>query len=175
MALAVAAATLQAGANGKQQVQAPEYDFKATALLNFARFVEWPARAFEKENSAFVIGIVGDDPFTKGELEKALKGKTVNNRPFKIEKANNPANLKGCHLVFIPSTEDGRLEDILDSFKGTPTLTVAEKKGSAGKGAAFNILIKDKKPFLELNNKVAEAAGLKVDPRLRDQCETVDP
>jgi hypothetical protein len=155
--------------------EVPEYDFKATWLLNFARFVEWPAKTFEKETTPFVVGVLGDDPFTKDELAKALKDKTIGKRSFEIRKSDKAADLKGCQIVFIPATENGRLDDILDIYKGLPILTVAEKEDSARKGTAFNILIKNKKPVLELNNKAAEAAGLKVSSQVRDWCEKVDP
>ena len=155
--------------------EVPEYEFKAAWLLNFARFVEWPAKAFEKETSPFIVGVLGEDPFTKDELGKALRGKAVGKRSFEIRKSDKADDLKGCHIVFIPATETGRLEDILGTFRGLPLLTVAEKADSARRGTAFNILIKNKKPVLELNNQAAEAGGMKVSSQLRDWCEKVEP
>ena len=37
----------------------PEYKLKAIALLNFAKFVDWPRGAFPNEKSPIVIGVLG--------------------------------------------------------------------------------------------------------------------
>lgn len=40
-----------------------EYQVKAAFLLNFTKFVQWPASAFADENSPVAICILGEDPF----------------------------------------------------------------------------------------------------------------
>src|SRR5216117_3696610 len=57
-----------------QEIPVPEYQVKAVWLLNFARFVEWPATAFTRAHGPLVVGVLGKDPFGK-DLEKALESK----------------------------------------------------------------------------------------------------
>lgn len=155
------------------RTEAPEYEVKAALLFNFLRFVEWPSKAFDKETSPFVIGILGEDPFTKEELLKAVQDKMVNKRKIEIRKP--PHDLDKCHLLFIPKTENGRLTEVLKEFQGRPVLTVCETDGAAQQGATLNILIKDKKTILELNIQAVESAGLRVDSPLRVLCTQVNP
>src|ERR1700704_5980613 len=42
-----------------------EYQVKAAFLLNFTKFVEWPASAFASADSPIAICVWGDDPFGK--------------------------------------------------------------------------------------------------------------
>src|SRR6266487_3292054 len=59
-----------------QEMPVSEYEVKAVWLLNFARFVEWPAAAFTNAHCPVVVGVLGKDPFGRN-LEQALEGKTV--------------------------------------------------------------------------------------------------
>src|SRR5438552_4760843 len=54
----------------------PEYDIKAAYLFNFAKFVEWPPRAFSSPNAPLVVGILGSDPFA-GRLDRIVQGEVV--------------------------------------------------------------------------------------------------
>ena len=56
-----------------------EYQVKAAFLLNFTKFVQWPASAFADEHSPLAICILGEDPFGN-TLTEIVKGETVNGR-----------------------------------------------------------------------------------------------
>ena len=143
----------------------PEYELKAGFLYNFAKYVEWPAEAFEKPDTPITIGIVGADPFGPS-LEKTLKDRTAQDRKFSILRFPDAASIRRCHLLFIPRTEKSRLADILKRIEGWPTLTVGEEEGFAKAGAAVNILIEKDKPRLEVNPDAAERVKLTIQARL---------
>ena len=73
-----------------------EYIVKAAFLYNFAKFVEWPADAFPDEQSAFVLGIFGEEPF--GSSFDSIKHETVGNRKLVIERPQTLEDLKKCHM-----------------------------------------------------------------------------
>ena len=53
-----------AGYSAGQAVDpALEYQVKAAFLLNFTKFVDWPAGAFAGSDSPITICILGNDPF----------------------------------------------------------------------------------------------------------------
>ena len=56
---------------------ATEYEVKAAFLLNFAKFVDWPASSFPASDSPMVIGVLGDDLFG------GIHGNTVRNEKVK--------------------------------------------------------------------------------------------
>lgn len=160
----VLAAALALGA-AQETPTLPEYVVKAGFLFNFAKYVQWPAEAFEKADSPIRIGIVGTDPF--GDvLEKALKGKTVKGRPFEIQRFREPSAIARCHLLFVPRTERERLSEILKAVESWPVFTVGEDGGFCRGGGSANVLIEKETPRLEVNPDAAEKAKLTVDPKL---------
>jgi hypothetical protein len=143
----------------------PEYVVKAGFLFNFAKYVEWPAEAFDKADTPISIGIVGADPFGDG-LEKTLKNKTVRNRSFVVLRFPDRSGLQRCHILFIPRTEKENLAAILKQVESWPVLTVGEDDGFSRAGGTTNILIEKEKPRLEVNPDAAERARLTIDPKL---------
>src|ERR1700733_13892466 len=69
-----------------------EYQVKAAFLLNFTKFVEWPAMAFKSAESPISICILGNDPFGSA-LDKVVAGEVVNGRKVtaqRIKRAPSP-------------------------------------------------------------------------------------
>src|SRR3712207_721844 len=77
-----------------------EYDVKAVFLLNFARFVAWPAEAFAHAHSPIVIGILGDDPFGSA-IDEMARGERVGGRSITLKRLRADANATKCHILFI--------------------------------------------------------------------------
>ncbi len=167
----VAAAALALGLGGtaaraqEPPASLPEYVLKAGFLYNFAKYVDWPASAFDAADAPISIGIVGKDPFGE-QLEKALKGKSVRNRSFSILRFPAPADLKRCHILFVARSERPHLPEILSQVQRWPVLTVGEDDGFSSAGGTTNILISQEKPQLEVNPDAAEKAGLTISAKL---------
>lgn len=143
----------------------PEYVVKAGFLYNFAKYVDWPASAFENATTPITIGIVGADPFGE-ELDKVLTNKTVKGRSFVVLRFREPGDIKQCHILFIPKTEKARLAEILKKAELWPVLTVGEDEGFAKAGGMVNILIEKEKPKLEVNSEATEKAQLAINSKL---------
>jgi hypothetical protein len=143
----------------------PEYVVKAGFLFNFAKYVEWPADAFDSADAPITIGIVGTDPFGEG-LEKTLKNKTAKGRPFAIQRYPDFSAIQRCHILFVPRTEKDHLQEILKQVESRPVLAVGEEEGFSRAGGTANILIEKEKPRLEVNPDAAEKAKLTIDSKL---------
>ena len=151
------------GQESRQEL--PEYVVKAGFFYNFAKYVEWPESAFEDDRSPIRIGIVGKDPF--GEtLDKVLREKSVLERKFTITRFKDPGEIKGCHILFVPRTENDRLPKILEQVKESGVLTVGEEAAFARSGGIINILIEEKKPKLEINPDAASAQKITINSKL---------
>jgi len=143
----------------------PEYVVKAGFLFNFAKYVEWPADAFENADTPITIGIVGTDPFGEG-LEKTLKNKTARNRSFAVQRFRESSAIQRCHILFVPRSEKEHLQEILKQIEAWPVLTVGEDEGFSRAGGTTNILIEKEKPRIEVNPDAAEKAKLTIDSKL---------
>src|SRR5437870_3816659 len=99
--LTLAALVLTARVIVRAEDAAPsEYQLKAAFLYNFAKFVEWPPQAFANDATVFTIGVIGEDPFGE-ELERMVKHKNLNGRPFAVKQVKTLSELKSCHILFI--------------------------------------------------------------------------
>lgn len=151
---------------GAPPSQSPgEYQVKAAFLYNFAKFIDWPTNVSPDPNSPFILGIVGDDPFGS-DLEQTINGKGINGRRLVIKRFKRGQALEFCHILFISSSEQGRLPQILGSLKGSSVLTVGEVEQFTRSGGIINFTLKDDKVRFEINLGAAERAGLRISSKL---------
>src|SRR5579885_943722 len=97
---------------------AAEYEIKASFLYKLANFVSWPGEITDRP---FCIGVLGQDPFGP-LLERAIQGKTAEGRSFTVRRFKTVQEIETCEMVFISSSEKGRLSSVLDHLKGFPVL-----------------------------------------------------
>ena len=141
-----------------------EYDIKAVFLLNFARFIEWPA-AESATSLPIVIGVLGNDPFGD-RLEKAVKGETVNNRPVAVKRITSAENAGGCAALFICRSERPRIAEILQRLDGQAILTVSDIPEFAQAGGMVGLVSDKGRIRLQINVDVAKAAKLVISSKL---------
>ncbi|MFN0086233.1 MAG: YfiR family protein [Blastocatellia bacterium] len=148
-----------------QSPQRDEYQVKAAFLFNFAKFVEWPPDAFSDGGAPLVIGIVGNDPFGDA-LEQTISEKSVNNRRLEISRLKWGQNLKGCHILFISSSESRRTPQIIESLKGGSVLTIGEMGQFNQQGGIIHFLMEENKVRFEINATAAAQMRLKISSKL---------
>ncbi len=142
-----------------------EYQVKALYLYNFAKFVQWPPERFAEPNAPLVIGIVGEDPFGD-ELDKVLCGKTVEGQPLKARSFKSTQDFRGCHIVFVTSTERRRLAQILEPLKGNQVLTVGESDRFNEAGGIINFYMDDNKVRFEISQAAVEKSRLTISSKM---------
>ena len=164
--LAMVSAVLMASSGARAQDSLPsEYRLKAAFLFNFAKFVDWPADAFDKSNSPMVIGILGDNPFG-ADLEDTVRNKVINERPLEVKVCPTPAAATNCHILFISTSEKKRLPEILGSLRGASVLTVSETDGFTETGGMINFVREGNKVRFQINDAAAKNARLTISSKL---------
>ena len=156
---------LAVGAGRAQEAQPSEYQIKAAYLFNFAKFVEWPPRAFTEATSPIVIGILGETRLN-ADLERTIRDKTVNNRPLAIKECRSPADATNCHILFISTSEKKRLPEILEGLRGASVLTVGETDRFTETGGMINFVQESNKIRFQINDGAARSVGLKISSKL---------
>ena len=156
--------SVSATARGDQTAYG-EYEVKAAFLYNFIKFVEWPDAAFPDAGTPISIGVLGKNPFGP-ELETIIKDKTVKDRKVVVKRSGKIEDLRGCHLLFINSSEQDRLPEIIEDLRGKSVLTVGETKGFAQQGGVINFIMIENKLRFEINVDAAQRAGLKISSKL---------
>jgi len=149
-----------------------EYQVKAVFLFNFAQFVDWPAEAFPRPDAPFVIGVLGDDPFGH-QLDEVVRGETVNKRPLVVERYHSVAEIRDCNILFIGSTESGRLDQILTALKGRSILTVGDADPAGQRGIMIRLVNQNNRIRLRIDVAAAKAGNLTISSKLLRPAEIV--
>lgn len=157
------------------QAQAPEYQIKAAMLANFALFVEWPPTAFATEDSPFVACVLGKDPF--GPLLKHELGERIGTHPVETRQVDKSEAARQCHLVFISSSEEPRLKQVLASLESSAALIVSDVGDSSDfcrQGGMIALVMQGSKVRFDLNSKGAASVGLKINSKLMRVARSTD-
>jgi hypothetical protein len=141
-----------------------EADVKAAFVLNFLKFVEWPASAFHSPEDPIVLSVFGTDP-TAATLA-SLDGKMVSGRRVVVRKVPGLPVLERCQVLFIGASEKAALPSILGAVQHWPALTIADFERFAQRGGTIGFIRQDDRVGFEINEESAKKAGLKVNAKL---------
>lgn len=142
-----------------------EYEVKAAYLYYFAKFVDWPPDALRTQNAPIIIGIVGDDEFGV-TIESIVRGKTIQEHPIMIRLLKWSSDLSACHIVFIGSSEQKRINQIVELLKSRPVLTVTETEDASQTRGIVNFFVQVDRIQFEVDVNGAERAHLKISSKL---------
>lgn len=150
-----------------------EAQVKAAYLYKFAAHVDWPASAYPDAETPFTIGVVSATEVAN-ELNRLKAGRNVNDRPVEVRVLRPGDTAQGVQLVFLGANDGGQLRRLLEPYKGSPTLTVADVPGAMDAGCAINFVVVDSRLRFEISLGNAERHGLKVSARLLAVAQRVD-
>jgi hypothetical protein len=163
--LILAALLWRASAFADTPVQAPsEYQVKAAFLYNFVKFVEWPA-AMADQHGPVLMCVIGKDPFGDA-LVRAIEGKKVNGRSMEVRRIAGPGDAVSCQVLFVSSSESGRITEIAGAVRAWSVLTVGEGERFTERGGMFAFCMEGQRVRFQINLKAATEAGLKVSSKL---------
>jgi hypothetical protein len=146
--------------NGAESATLDESQVKAAFLFNFAKFVQWPA----DDRGALVIGVVDDGGFSD-VVEKVIRGRSVNGRELTARRLSIGDEPAGCNVLFIPGAQHRDAADVLRRTRGA-VLTVGETPQFVRDGGMVRFFVEDDHVRFQINQKSAEAAGLKISSQL---------
>jgi len=147
-----------------ESMQSKEYLIKAAFLYNFIKFVDWPSESFKNDAAPINLYVLGDDPF--GEALDTIRGKRVKGRRLVIKQVRRVEQIEGAHLLFISTSEKGRVKQILKSLADAPVLTISEMEGFGQNGGIINFITVDNKIQFEINSEKAEQHRLRISSQL---------
>jgi hypothetical protein len=155
-----------------QQPKVSEYQMKAIYLYNFGRFIQWPANAGAAKSDSFSICVLGQDPFGPN-LDSTLAGEKLDGKPLAMKRISTPRDAGECRILFISSTEENHLKDILLSLDESSILTVSDMPAFSRRGGMIQFVLEGDKVRFEINLTKAETAKLTVSSELLKVATTV--
>jgi hypothetical protein len=167
-ALAIGRALVTSGpATGSGDVSEPldARQVKAAFVMNFLKFVEWPATHLEAAPAPLRIAVLGDVALG-WTLQQAAMDESVNGHPVMVSVIARMEHSQGAHLLFIGASEQAHLPAILRATEASPVLTVGDTDGFARAGVVLNLYTFDQRVRVEVNTTAAERAGLRLSAHL---------
>lgn len=148
-----------------QQLKPTAYEVKAAYLYNFGKFVEWPAKVTAGNNEPFMICVLGKDPFGTS-LDATIAGEAIGGKSVLAKRISNPQEALNCRVLFISSSEDAQLKNILATLEKTSVLTVSDMSQFTRRGGMIQFVDEANRVRFEVNLTVAERAGLTLSSQL---------
>jgi YfiR/HmsC-like len=143
----------------RAQERPTEYQVKAVYLFNFSRFVGWPPQAPSTPPDSFPICVLGKDPFGPA-LDAALAGENISGKSVVARRVAQPQDAAACRVVYISTSEEGRLKDVLAALDKTGVLTVSDIPRFSQRGGMIQFVLQGDRVRFEVNLTSATEAGL---------------
>jgi hypothetical protein len=128
-------------------------DLQVAYIYNFAKYIKWPA-----ESEEFVIGIYGDDALFE-IFNRGLSVKKVSGKPVSIRHIEDPEDVKGCHIIYLPQSHSRELDELDNSARDENTLIVTEAD-LIKKGASISFTVVNNTLKFKLKESKLTEAGL---------------
>jgi hypothetical protein len=159
MALAVAWVLVGVLCLHAQQSKPTEYQVKAAYLYNFGRFVKWPPGLAAGKGDSFPVCVLGRDPFGP-ILDSTLAGEALEGKPVVIRRIARAQDAADCRILFVSSTEENHLKEILAATDQAGVLTVSDIPGFSRRGGMIQFVAEGDRVRFEINLASAESARL---------------
>jgi YfiR/HmsC-like len=141
------------------------HQVQAAFLFNFAKFVTWPDDAFQRSKDSLIIGVLGEDPFG-AVLDEIIRDKTVTGKKLAVKRFMRVQDAVNSHILFLSSSEESHLPQILKGLERTTVLTVSDMEQFAERGGMVAFTVEDQKVRFNVNADAVERAGLKMGSQL---------
>lgn len=145
---------------------------EAVYLLNFGRFVSWPAGDFTDAQSPLIIGVLGRDPFGRF-LDDVVKGETIGKHPVVVRRFASVREVDRCHILFVSESESSRLETIINELANRHILTVSDIPDFAYRGGIIQFLNERERIRFRINLQRAKNSSLELSAKLLRPAEVV--
>lgn len=152
IALLAAAALTTADAHA-DDVQRREDQFKAAYLINFVKFVEWPANPASDTLTVCFLGGEG----VHEALASGINAKRVGARKLAARRVDQPTALASCDVLYVDAA---LVETSLAT--GLPVLTVSDAPQFATHGGMIELFTENHRLRFVINVANAQRAGLRI-------------
>ena len=136
------------------------------------QFGKWPDESFKDKSAPIIIGIVKNEAMTK-TLSAAVRGKIVGDRGIQVVDIADEKAAETCHILYIDSADDEKVDNFLALVRSKPILTVSDDDNFTSEGGVIRLFELDSKLRIEINVDEAERSGLTISSKLLSLAQVV--
>ena len=140
-------------------------EIQAAFLIKFSSYVTWPEGSFSDPDDPLIVGIFGRDPFGS-TVDKIVRSFEVNGRDVEVRRFKDPASLRRVHILFIPSSEMERMDEITAALSGRSVLLVGNSPGFLEQSGIINFVMVGKKIRFNICRMNYQKVGLEISSKL---------
>jgi hypothetical protein len=148
--------------SGAAQRASLEHEVKAAFVLNFTRYVDWPAA---RRAAPFRLCVLRDAPFS-GRLASVVTGENWHGGAIEVEVVTELRQTQDCHLLYVPAVSETAFAAGQSQLHGRPVLTVGEHDHFLDHDGMIRLFVDQNKVRFSINQRAASAAGLQISSRL---------
>jgi hypothetical protein len=145
------------------QQHATDKQIKAAYLYNLGKFVRWHDRMPSLDS--LEICVLGKDPFG-AVLDSTVAGESVDGRKITVRRVAKVQDATPCSILFVSSSEEGRLGSVLTFVQSLSVLTVSDMPHFAEKGGMIGFVMQEERIRFEVNLGAAERSHLALSSEL---------
>jgi hypothetical protein len=152
---------------GAEEEMPADYQVKAAFLINFPKYVDWPASVFVETNSPIIVAIFGDENVANEVQNMIGSGRMISGHPVVLKRIAREEEIgRDCHILFIGAAVRQQIPSILGKIRGEKILTVSESNDFLEQDGVINLARQGRKIRLQVNLAAAGNAQLKISSRL---------
>ena len=136
-----------------------ESELKAAYLVNFLKYVEWPA-----PRTTTNLCLFGRDSL--GPYLAAYEGKHIGGRELRIPKVSSPEQIADCQQLFISETEEARFAVVMRWVDKQAILTISDAEAFTREGGAIALVRSEGRLQFDVNADALARAGLRANPQM---------
>ncbi len=132
---------------------------KAALIFKLVKFVDWPVATLAGKDPLQICSLGSSGV---GEALAAVDGKPARDRLAQFRKIGSlsSVDVKGCHVLFIPSGTNEIASGIASTLRGRPVLTISDAPDFARRGGMIGMIRGENKITFEINLRSARESGL---------------
>jgi hypothetical protein len=134
-----------------------ENEVKAVFLFKFAKFIEWPPRAFTNATAPLVLGVIGAEAIAAA-LETVVANETYAGRPIHIRRVAPGEEARACHVLYLTAPEPWAALQV--ALGTNATLTVSDQDHFLDRGGMIQFLKIENTVRFAINQPAATRCGL---------------
>ena len=161
---AVAAFLLNFHLASASALEGIEEKIKSAMIVNFIRFVKWPAEDQAQSGGHLVVGVMGADPIAA--VLKTQEGRIIDGKSLSIRRVERLEDICQCHVVFVGSPHPWRDDEVLAAAKNAPVLTIGDSAEFCRNGGMIRLFREKNNIRFEINHIAATQSRLQVSAKL---------
>lgn len=174
VALAAESASLPASTSTSDRNR---YSEKGAVVIELARFVEWPAPPSGAPTTPFVIGVLGDESWSRS-IRRTASGGRIQGRPIVVRSFRNLDEVDPCSILVVGRSKARLLSTVLEFLEmdiDEGILTIGDLPGFAASGGIVELVERPDRIGFEVNRDAAHQAGLELGAQILRLAERLLP